>query len=132
MLDTNIISELVRNPAGKVAKRIRKVGDENLCVSIITSAELRFGCIKRGSTPLTEVVEKILSELDILPFDQPADTDYGRIRHDLEGAGRPIGPNDLLIAAHARSLGAVLVSANTREFSRVSFGSDFAGHGGLR
>jgi tRNA(fMet)-specific endonuclease VapC len=119
MLDTNIISDLVRHPAGKVAKKIRKVGDDNLCVSIITSAELRFGCIKRGSPRLTEAIEQILAELETVALDHPADAEYGRIRHELEQAGKPIGPNDMLIAAHALCLGVVLVTANASEFKRV-------------
>jgi tRNA(fMet)-specific endonuclease VapC len=119
MLDTNIVSDLIRNPAGKVAKKIRKVGAEGLCVSIITAAELRFGAAKRSSPRLIQLVEQVLDELDILALDVPADAAYGRIRNDLEKAGRPIGPNDLLIAAHASCVGAVLVTANAKEFKRV-------------
>jgi tRNA(fMet)-specific endonuclease VapC len=120
MLDTNIISDLVRNPAGRAAQKIRKIGDGNLCVSIVTSAELRFGCIKRNSPRLTQAVERILAELDTIAFDHPADGEYGRIRHELEQAGTMIGPNDLLIAAHAVCIGAILVTANIDEFKRVS------------
>jgi tRNA(fMet)-specific endonuclease VapC len=119
MLDTNIVSDLIRNPAGKVAKKIRKVGAEGLCVSIITAAELRFGAAKRSSPRLIQLVDQVLDELDILALDVPADAAYGRIRNDLEKAGRPIGPNDLLIAAHASCVGAVLVTANAKEFKRV-------------
>ena len=119
MLDTNIVSDLVRNPAGKVAKKIRKVGVEAICVSIICAAELRFGCAKRNSPRLTTIVEDLLTELNIVAFDAPADTHYAAIRDDLERAGTPIGPNDLLIAAHARASGAVLVTANKIEFDRV-------------
>jgi len=119
MLDTNIISDLVRHPAGKAAKRIRKLGTEGLCVSIITAAELRFGAAKRGSPRLTELVEQILGEIDVLPLDAPADAAYADVRNELEKAGEPIGPNDLLIAAHALILGAILVTANAREFKRV-------------
>lgn len=119
MLDTNIVSDLIRNPAGKVAKKIRKVGAEGLCVSIITAAELRFGAAKRSSPRLIQLVEQVLDELDILALDVPADAAYGRIRNDLEKAGRPIGPNDLLIAAHASCVGAVLITANAKEFKRV-------------
>jgi tRNA(fMet)-specific endonuclease VapC len=120
MLDTNVVSDLIRNPAGRVAKRIRKLGAEGLCVSIITSAELRFGCAKRNSPRLTQLVEQVLNELDILPLESPADTEYARIRHDLEKKGVPIGPNDLLIAAHACAVDATLVTANAKEFKRVS------------
>jgi tRNA(fMet)-specific endonuclease VapC len=119
MLDTNIVSDLIRNPAGKAAKKLRKVGTDGLCVSIITSAELRFGAQKRGSSRLTDLVDQILGEIDILPLDLPADAEYARIRNDLERKGTPIGPNDLLIAAHACAVGATLVTGNAAEFKRV-------------
>jgi tRNA(fMet)-specific endonuclease VapC len=120
MLGTNIVSDLVRNPAGKAAAQLRTLGDAGLAVSIITAAELRFGAAKSGSTRLTSRVAAILDTLDVLPFDVPADAEYAAIRMKLEAAGRPIGPNDLLIAAHARSLGATIVTANADEFDRVS------------
>lgn len=119
MLDTNIVSNLIRHPGGRAANRIRKRGAEGLCVSIITAAELRFGAAKRGSPRLTELVEQLLGEIDILPLDVPADASYANIRHDLETAGQTIGPNDLLIAAHAMCAGATLVTANAKEFKRV-------------
>ena len=119
MLDTNIVSDLIRHPAGKAAAKIRKLGDDRLCVSVITSAELRFGAAKRGSARLTALIDQVLAELEILPFEAPADAAYARIRHALEQSGTPIGPNDLLIAAHALTVGAVLVTANASEFKRV-------------
>jgi tRNA(fMet)-specific endonuclease VapC len=119
MLDTNIVSDLVRNPQGAVTQHIIKVGSEAACVSIITAAELRYGCARKGSARLLANVEAILGSIQVLAFDVPADAEYGGIRADLEAAGKPIGPNDLLIAAHAHALGAVLVTANTSEFSRV-------------
>jgi tRNA(fMet)-specific endonuclease VapC len=119
MLDTNIVSELARNPFGKCAKKLRKIGAEELCISIVTSAELRFGLLKRGSPQLYQQVEAILNELDVVALDKPADEEYARLRLDLESKGTPIGPNDLLIAAHARSIDATLVTANIREFKRV-------------
>jgi tRNA(fMet)-specific endonuclease VapC len=119
MLDTNVISELIRHPQGKAAKRIAKTGEENICTSIIVAAELRYGCAKRGSQRLLKAVEDVLDEIDVLPFDAPADTEYGRIRAALEAAGRLIGGNDLLIAAHAHATDAILVTANTGEFRRV-------------
>jgi tRNA(fMet)-specific endonuclease VapC len=90
-----------------------------LAVSIITAAELRFGAAKSGSTRLLSRVEAILDTLEVLPFDVPADTEYANIRVELEALGQPIGPNDLLVAAHARSLGTAIVTANATEFSRV-------------
>ena len=119
MLDTNIISDLIRNPQGKAAKRIAKAGESNICTSIIVAAELRYGCAKSGSTRLLKAVEDLLGEIDVLPFDVPADTEYGGIRSELEAAGKPIGGNDLLIAAHAYAAGATIVTANVNEFKRI-------------
>lgn len=119
MLDTNILSELARNPHGVVADRIAEVGGDAVCASIVTAAEQRFGCAKKGSPRLLRQVEAILEGVEILPFDVPADAEYAGIRAELEAAGTPIGPNDLLIAAHARALGTTLVTANISEFSRV-------------
>ncbi len=119
MLDTNIVSELARNPQGIVFDKVKESGPESVCVSVITAAELRFGCAKKGSPRLTAQIDAILIGLQILPLDMPADAEYGRIRSELERAGTPIGPNDLLIGAHACAVGAVLVTANDAEFRRI-------------
>ena len=119
MLDTNIISDLIRNPQGRAAKRIARVGENNICTSIIVAAELRYGCAKSGSERLLEAVEDLLGEIDVLPLDVPADAEYGGLRAELETAGKPIGENDLLIAAHAYAVGATIVTANTDEFKRI-------------
>jgi len=119
MLDTNIISDLIRNPQGRAAKRIAKVGEHNICTSIVVAAELRYGCAKSGSKRLIKAVEDLLGEIGVLPFDVPADAEYGAIRAELEAAGTPIGSNDLLIAAHACATGATIVTANADEFKRV-------------
>jgi tRNA(fMet)-specific endonuclease VapC len=119
MLDTNVISDLIRNPQGKAARRIAKAGEDRICTSIIVAAELRYGCAKRGSKRLTKAVEDLLAELDVLPFEAPADAEYGAIRAALEAAGKPIGGNDSLIAAHACAVSATVVSANADEFKRV-------------
>jgi tRNA(fMet)-specific endonuclease VapC len=119
LLDTNIISDLIRNPQGKAAKRIARIGEDNICTSIIVAAELRYGCAKSGSSRLRKAVEDLLGEINVLPFDVPADADYGGIRSELEAAGKPIGGNDLLIAAHARATGATVVTANVDEFKRI-------------
>lgn len=118
MLDTNIISDMVRNPSGSAARRARQVEGE-ICTSIIVAAELRYGCAKKGSPQLLRRVEALLDEIDILPFDIPADVDYGGLRAELEAEGQLIGANDLFIAAHAYSQRLILVTANVREFSRV-------------
>jgi tRNA(fMet)-specific endonuclease VapC len=119
MLDTNIISDLIRNPQGRAAKRIAKLGEDNICTSIIVAAALRYGCAKSGSKRLLKAVEDLLGEIDVLPFEVPADTEYGGIRAELEAAGKAIGGNDLLIAAHAYATGATIVTANTGEFKRI-------------
>jgi tRNA(fMet)-specific endonuclease VapC len=119
LLDTNILSDLIRNPQGRAAKRIAKAGENSVCTSIIVAAELRYGCVKSGSPKLRKAVEALLGEIDVLSFEAPADAGYGAIRASLEEAGTPIGGNDLLIAAHAQALGATVVTANTKEFKRV-------------
>lgn len=119
MLDTNIVSELARNPHGAVAERIAEVGPETICVSIVTAAELRYGCARKGSPKLLAQIEAILASVPVLALDVPADAEYGGIRAELEAAGKPIGPNDLFIAAHASALGAVLVTAKMGEFKRL-------------
>lgn len=100
-------------------RHIARVGAEVVCLSIIAAAELRYGCARKGSPKLLSHVEAILASIQVLALDVPADTEYGGIRSELEAAGKPIGPNDLLIAAHALALDAVLVTANTGEFSRI-------------
>jgi len=119
LLDTNIISDLIRNPQGKAAKRIARIGEDHICTSIIVAAELRYGCARSGSRRLIEAVEELLSEIDVLPFDVPADATYGMIRSALEASGKPIGGNDLLIAAHAQAIAAAIVTANEGEFKRI-------------
>jgi tRNA(fMet)-specific endonuclease VapC len=119
MLDTNIISDLIRNPQGTAAKRIAKVGEDKICTSIIVAAELRYGCAKSGSKRLIKAVKDLLGEIGVLPFDVPADAEYGAIRSALEAGGTPIGSNDLLIAAHARATGATIVTANADELERI-------------
>jgi len=119
LLDTNVISGLMREPAGPAARHIERVGHQDICTSIIVAAELRYGCAKKGSAKLWAKVESVLAIIPILPLDVLADVEYGDIRSALEAAGEPIGANDLLIAAQARALGLTLVTDNTREFNRV-------------
>jgi tRNA(fMet)-specific endonuclease VapC len=113
LLDTNIVSDLVRHPRiGRVRERIRQVGEGAVCTSIIVAAEARYGIRKGGSAKLARQVETVLKGLDIIPFEAPADAIYARLRAELERAGRPLGGNDLLIAAHALALGHTLVTAD--------------------
>jgi tRNA(fMet)-specific endonuclease VapC len=119
LLDTNILSDLVRHPQGRVFQRIAQVGESEVCTSVIVAAELRFGARKVDSPRLAERVELLLATLEVLPLEEPASAHYADIRHHLERQGTPIGPNDLLIAAHAREKGLCVVTANVQEFSRV-------------
>ena len=119
LLDTNIVSDLVRNPQGRVAEHIREVGDARVCTSIIVAAELRYGAARRESPRLTAQLEAVLGALEALPFEAPADTTYGEIRSRLERAGEPIGGNDLLIASQTIALDYTLVTDNEREFARI-------------
>lgn len=119
LLDTNIISDLIRNPAGAAAQRVAHIGAKAIFTSIVVAAELRYGCAKKGSPKLLAKVESLLAAIPVLPLDIPADVQYGAIRADLEAAGQTIGMNDLLIAAHAKALACTLVTDNTREFNRI-------------
>jgi tRNA(fMet)-specific endonuclease VapC len=119
LLDTNIISELIRNPDGIAARRIEQVAAKDIYTSIIVAAELRYGCAKKGSSKLLTKVESLLETISVLPLDVPIDAEYGTIRAQLEAAGQPIGMNDLLIAAHAYTLKLTLVTDNINEFARV-------------
>ncbi len=119
LLDTNVVSDLVREPQGTVARRIARVGEGRVCTSIVAACELRFGAAKKQSAALLEQVEVVLSVLPVLPLEPGVDRHYADIRTRLEKAGRPIGANDLLIAAHARAAGLAVVTRNRGEFLRV-------------
>jgi tRNA(fMet)-specific endonuclease VapC len=119
LLDTNTLSDLLRNPGGRAARRLALVGDTLVCTSIIVACELRYGAVKKGSPRLSERVEAVLGSLEILPLDKESDRRYAEIRAHLNRIGKPIGPNDLLIAAHALALDLALVTNNVAEFTRV-------------
>lgn len=119
LLDTSIVSHLIRQPQGAVAERIDAVGEDNVLTSIIVACELRYGALKRGSRRLTRQVEAVLGAMTILPLESGTDRHYAAIRTALEKRGTPIGANDTLIAAQARAIGAICVTANVSEFKRV-------------
>lgn len=120
LLDTNIVSALIRDPGGPVAARVREVGESAVCTSIIVAAALRYGAERRASPRLTSQVDAVLNALDVLPFEAPAELVYGTLRARLEGSGQPIGGNDLLVASHAVALGCTVVTDNEREFGRIA------------
>ena len=119
MLDTNVISDMIRNPAGKAASAMAREGDAAVCTSIVVASELRYGCARKGSAKLLKKVEDLLAEIPVLPLDVSVDAEYGALRAELEAADQPIGHNDLFIAAHACVLGAILVTADIGEFTRI-------------
>lgn len=120
LLDTNILSALIRQPQGPVASTLVRRGYATVCTSIVVAAELRFGALKLGSRTLTAKVDDLLASLPVLALDAGADRIYAEIRLQLEQAGTPIGPNDMLIAAHALESGLTLVTDNSDEFGRVA------------
>ncbi len=119
LLDTDIISDLLRNPRGRIAARIAQVGETRVCTSIIVAAELRYGAAKTASPRLSEQLRTVLGTLAVLAVESPADFVYGELRARLERTGRPIGANDLIIAAQALALGFTIVTGNEREFRRI-------------
>jgi len=118
LLDTNVISELVRHPHGRLADRIAAVSEQHVCTSIIVAAELRYGAVRKASVRLAAQLEAVLAAIDVLALEPPVDSVYGELRARLE-RGQSIGANDLLIAAHALTLGHTVVTDNEREFSRI-------------
>jgi tRNA(fMet)-specific endonuclease VapC len=119
LLDTNIMSDLVRHPRGRIADRIESVGEQQICTSIIVAAELRYGAAKKASEGLMRQLEVVLSAVDVLALEAPTDSVYGELRARLEQTGSPIGANDLLIASHALALGLTVVTDNERDFARI-------------
>jgi tRNA(fMet)-specific endonuclease VapC len=122
LLDANALSELLREPFGPVAAIYRRKANESdtrVLTSVIAACELRFGAEKKGSPRLAERVDRLLASFEVAPLARDADTAYAVLRADLERKGQLIGPNDMLIAAHALALDAILVTDNVREFKRV-------------
>jgi tRNA(fMet)-specific endonuclease VapC len=119
LLDTNVIAAMVKQPRGALAQRLAGLPRESFAISVVVAAEVRYGLSRKASPKLTNAVEAVIAAIDIVPLEEPADRHYGEIRAELARLGQPIGHNDLFIAAHARALGAVLITANVSEFARV-------------
>ena len=121
MLDTNICIYAIKHKPPEVIKNFLSHDPDDLCISSITYAELMHGVEKSMAMEKNRVaITMFLSPISILDFDAYAAEEYGRIRADLERKGTPIGPMDMLIAAHAKSEDLILVTNNTREFERVN------------
>jgi tRNA(fMet)-specific endonuclease VapC len=120
MLDTNACIAIIRRRPETVLTRLRGKQIGQVGVSAITVAELEYGAAKSSHPEAArDALADFLLPLEIAPFDEAAAREYGRVRHDLERRGTPIGPLDTQIAAHAVSLGATIVTANVGEFRRV-------------
>lgn len=118
MLDTNAMSYALRGE-GQVAAHLRSHTPSELCLSAITVAELRYGADKRGSAKLHSLIDTFVRAISVEPFGAPEASRYGKLSASLASAGTPIGQLDTLIAAHALTLGLILVTTNTRHFSAV-------------
>ena len=119
LLDTNILSDLMRHPRGRVAHKIAAVGEGQICTSIIVTAELWYGASKKASLRLTAQLKEVLRGIEVLRLESPVDVIYGQLRTQLEKRGSPISANDMLIAAQAKALRHTLVTDNEREFARI-------------
>jgi tRNA(fMet)-specific endonuclease VapC len=122
LLDTNVISHVMRNPTGLVAQRIfgreEHEGNSGVCTSLVVQCELLFGLHKLPNPKWERQYHRAMASITVEPLDQGVVAHYATVRAYLEAKGQPIGPNDTLIAAHALALGATLVTADV-EFTRV-------------
>ena len=120
MLDTNICSYIIRNKPQSIKKKLQEVEkNHTIVLSSIVVSELLYGATKKSSPKLMKIVSAFIDNFIIYDYSKISAESYADIRTDLEKKGKIIGANDLLIASHALSLGAVLVTNNTREFKRV-------------
>jgi tRNA(fMet)-specific endonuclease VapC len=121
MLDTKICIYAIKHKPEKVFLKLQETDPEDVCISSITYAELVHGVEKSASVERNRVaLSLLLSNIEIKDFDVKAADEYGKIRADLEKKGTPIGPLDMMIAGHAKSLGLAVVTNNVKEFSRVN------------
>ncbi len=120
MLDTNICIYAIKQKPEKVFRKLQKINPEDVCISSVTYAELMYGVEKSAAVEKNRVaLSLLLANIEIKSFDVNAADEYGKIRADLEKKGTPIGPLDMMIAAHAKSLGVKIVTNNVSEFARV-------------
>jgi tRNA(fMet)-specific endonuclease VapC len=122
LLDTNIFSNMVLYPKGPAALKAATLSNTEVAISIVVASEIRFGLARNGSMRSAQMVKAMLEAIVVLPLDKPTDEIYGTIRADLQRRGKALGPNDMLIAAHALALDATLVSDD----------AGFAGVAGLK
>jgi tRNA(fMet)-specific endonuclease VapC len=123
LLDTNIISGLMKDPRGEIsvqlAQKARQIPDAKVATSVIVDCELKFGLAKIASARLLHAYTVTMAAIDVLDFEGAAAQRYANLRSYLEAQGTPVGPNDMLIAAHALALNCTLVTDNEEEFCRI-------------
>ncbi len=119
LLDTNIVSFHIRQSSPKLQRRLKAISAAHVGLSVITEMEIRYGLVRNPTLRIAPLVESFLSAITIAPIDSTVSGTYAKIRHQLDASGSPIGPLDLMIAAHARTLGVILITNNLREFQRV-------------
>jgi tRNA(fMet)-specific endonuclease VapC len=119
LLDTNAAGHAMNVPSGAIARRILGAGEDCVAISTIVAGEIMFGLAKNPTPALLARIDGFLQRIAVIPLERDVAAAYAETRADLERRGRPIGANDLWIAAHARALDLTLITANTGEFSRV-------------
>jgi tRNA(fMet)-specific endonuclease VapC len=120
MLATDMCSFIIREHPESVRQRFQTLAMEQLCVSVVTYAELIYGVERSSSKQVNRpIVEDFVRHLDVMDWDTEAADQYGVIRTELEAAGTPIGAMDMMTAAHAKSIKAVLVTNNQKHFTKV-------------
>ena len=120
MLDTDMCSYIIKEHPESVRQRFQTLAMEQLCISVVTYAELIYGVARSSSKRVNRpIIEDFVRHLDVMDWDTEAADQYGVIRAELEAAGTPIGAMDMMIAAHAKSIKAVLVTNNQKHFTKV-------------
>lgn len=119
MLDTNICIYITKNYPPELRGRFNQL-TERLCISAITLAELQYGVERSARREANQdALDQFAAHIEVLPFEAQAAVHYGQLRTELQRAGQPAGPLDMLIGAHARSKGLIVVTNNEREFARM-------------
>jgi tRNA(fMet)-specific endonuclease VapC len=119
LLDTNICVYVIRKRPESVYRRLSNIGERGVAISVVTAFELEVGALRSQGKQYSEAVRLLIAELPVLPLEDSARTAYGQLRTTLERRGEVIGAYDMLIAAHALTLNATLVTNNEKEFNRV-------------
>ena len=119
LLDTNTVSFHIRQSSSRLQRRLKRIAADAVGLSVVTEMEIRYGLARNPGLRSAPLIEAFLAGISVLPLTSEAADHYARIRAGLETKGTPIGPMDLMIAAHALSIGATLITNDTREFRRV-------------